>query len=454
MKPNSCDVWIALEDHALLMAHLFPGDSEEHGAILQAGVVTTEKKTRLVVRHVALAKDGSDYVVGKVGHRALDPTFIHRMIVECRKNRLAYLAVHNHDCDDHVGFSRIDMNSHELGYPALRDIGKGVPVGALVFGRRSVQADIWFPDGSRRLLGEFRVIGSTLSRFYASPRHAETAASSLDRQIRMFGAGGQKVLQDSTVAVIGLGGIGSLVAEYLARLGLGEILLIDPDRIESTNLARVVGATPADVEVNLLKTQIALRHAREVSVNKLVEIADDVAKASVAAALKGCDYIFLAADSMRARLLVNAITHQYLIPSVQLGAKIRPSLSGNLDEAMSAVRQVRPGHGCLWCNGLVDTTQLAIEAKTDQERKDQAYGVYEPNPSVITLNAVAAAHAVNEFLFDFLNLRTSESKALYWHFHFVRQTIKHVVPCKDPQCKECVRRFGMGDAMDLPVLAG
>ena len=52
--------------------------------------------------------------------------------------------------------------------------------------------------------------------------------------------------------------------------------------------------------------------------------------------------------------------------------------------------------------GLIDGTQLAIEAKTDEERKDQDYGVSEPNPSVITLNAVAAGQAVNDFLFDFL----------------------------------------------------
>ena len=91
--------------------------------------------------------------------------------------------------------------------------------------------------------------------------------------------------------------------------------------------------------------------------------------------LRDCDFIFLAADSMRGRLVVNALTHQYLIPSVQMGAKIRPGASGSIEEAMCAVRQLRPGKGCLWCNGLIDGTQLAIEAKTDEERKAQDYGV-------------------------------------------------------------------------------
>ena len=61
--------------------------------------------------------------------------------------------------------------------------------------------------------------------------------------------------------------------------------------------------------------------------------------------------------------------------------------TGALVEVMSAKRPVRPGHGCLWCNQLIDQNQLAKEAKTDEERKAQAYGVNEPNPSVISLNA-------------------------------------------------------------------
>ena len=70
----------------------------------------------------------------------------------------------------------------------------------------------------------------------------------------MFGAAGQHILQASKVAVVGLGGVGSLVAEQLARLGVGNIVLIDPDEIESSNLSRVVGATRVDVETGQLKT--------------------------------------------------------------------------------------------------------------------------------------------------------------------------------------------------------
>ena len=452
MTPDTCDVLVSAELHECLIAHLFSGDDAEHGAILRAGVVRCGTSLRLLIQHVEPARFGTDYVRGQYGYRALTPTFIHREIMRCRDAGLAYLAVHNHRSDQHVDFSRIDLESHERGYPALLDIGHGVPVGALVYGRRSVAADVWMPDGTRRSLGTYRVVGRTVSRLYSNPRQQTAADIGHDRQIRMFGASGQHLLGSSKVAVVGLGGVGSLVVEYLARLGVGTILMIDPDPIEDTNLSRVVGATPVDVEAGLLKTQIAVRHARELARSAvLLPIARDIASQTVARELRDCDFIFLAADSMRARLVVNALAHQYLVPAVQMGAKVRPGAAGSLDDAMAAVRHIRPGSGCLWCNGFIDPTQLAIEAKSDAERKDQAYGVREPDPSVITMNAVAAAHAVNDFLFDFLDLRGGPANP-YRHMHFVRDAIQDVVPRSDPHCPECVNRLAMGDRLELPVL--
>ena len=455
MTRAQCDILVTSRDHDRIMEHLFPGDGDEHGAILRAGVVRSGPSLRLLVQHVQPAEFGTDYVPGKFGHRALTPAFIHREIRQCRDSRLAYLAVHNHGSDRRVNFSRIDIESHERGYPALMDIGRGVPVGALVYGRRSVAADIWLPDGTRRSLGTYRVIGREVTRLYSQPRRERGSYPEHERQVRMFGASGQRILEASKVAVIGLGGVGSLVTEYLARLGVGNLVLIDPEQIDESNLSRVVGATGVDVEICQLKTQIAVRHAREMAIHtNLQPIAGDVSRDSVAQLLRDCDFIFLAADSMRARLVVNALAHQYLIPTIQMGTKIRSGKSGNIDDAMCAVRHVRPGTGCLWCNGLIDPTQLAIEAKSDTERKEQAYGVQEPNPSVITLNAVAAAHAVNDFLFDFLGLRTNDTEAAYQHFHFYSGKAQRVIPRRDPECRECVLRLAMGDAVELPVSGG
>jgi hypothetical protein len=456
---NTCRLRVARADFELTMKYLFPGDLDEHGAVLLAGLSSSYGQPTLHIREVHVAKEGVDYVAGKIGYRALTPSFIHRLITHARDERLVYLAAHNHASDQEVGFSRIDLQSHERGYPALLQIARGMPVGALVFGHRSIEADLWLPSGQRLSLDEAVVVGNTIQRLTPAPRaHASRSGDTHDRQVRMFGQMGQAQLTKCRVGIIGLGGIGSLVAEYLARLGVGHFCLVDSDRVEESNLSRIVGASQDDAAQKTAKVVVAQRVIQQANQNAKVQlIADDAAKESVAKVLSSCDYLFLAADSMRARLVVNALVHQYLIPGVQLGSKIRSDPTGGLIDVMSANRRLRPGRGCLLCNQLIDPTLLAKEAKTDEERKAQAYGVEEPNPSVISLNAVGAAHAVNDFLLDYLGLRPENGQLYYEQFHFLKDIRTLVEPRNDRDCSECSHsglRFGRGDTVVLPCIDG
>jgi hypothetical protein len=452
---QKCRLRIVRQDFDVIFRHLYPGDHDEHGAVLLAGTSYSKGQLTLHVREVHLAEEGTDYVEGKIGYRALSPSFIHRLITRARDERLAYLAVHNHGSDREVGFSSIDYDSHERGYPALLQIARGMPVGALVFGHRSIEADVWLPDHTRFSLDEAIVVGNTIQSLTPSfKREASDAAGHYDRQVRMFGNAGQRRLGKCRVGIIGLGGIGSIVAEYLARLGVGEFYLVDDDRVEESNLSRVVGASAADAVKGTPKIEVARRLILKANSRASVKkIRKDVAQESAAKELASCDYLFLAADSMRARLVFNALVHQYLIPGVQLGSKVRSDKVGALVEVMSANRPVRPGHGCLWCNQLIDPNQLAVEAKTDEERKAQAYGVGEPNPSVISLNAVSAAHAVNDFLLDYLGLRAERETLYYEEFHFLTDKRNLVQPRQDRECSECSHgglRYGRGDCVALP----
>jgi hypothetical protein len=170
---------------------------------------------RLHVREVHFAAENVDYVDGTFGYRALHPKFIHRLITRARDQRLAYLAVHNHLSDRTVAFSRIDLESHERGYPALLQISRGMPVGGLVLGEQSAQIEVWTQEGQRLALDDAVVVGDTIQRLTASPRVStnDSADGVFDRQIRLFGRVGQEQLGKCKVGIIGLGGIGSLVAE-------------------------------------------------------------------------------------------------------------------------------------------------------------------------------------------------------------------------------------------------
>ncbi len=124
-----------------LSDHLFPGDHDEHGAVISAGITTSLHGTRLLARDLFIARDGIDYVPGTRGYRALTPAFVASCISYCADEDLCYLAVHCHGGTDSVQFSGDDMASHERGYPALLDISNGGPVGALVFTTGAIAGD-------------------------------------------------------------------------------------------------------------------------------------------------------------------------------------------------------------------------------------------------------------------------------------------------------------------------
>lgn len=230
-----------------LYRHLFPGDHDEHGAVVAASVLNTARGMRFLGHRLFVARDGIDYVPGQRGYRALTPTFVMDTALACAELRMAYIAIHCHDGGDTVRFSPDDMASHERGYPAVLDILDGPPAGALVFARNAVAGEIWLQDRTRARLGELVVAGRPVKRLYEAPPPRPTQSDiRYDRQARLFGDRGQHLLAQLKVGVIGVGGAGSLVVEHLAHLGVGQIVAIDPQRIDSSNLSRIVGSRRRD----------------------------------------------------------------------------------------------------------------------------------------------------------------------------------------------------------------
>ena len=460
-----------------LTTHLFPGDGDEHGAVIAAGMVETPRGVRLLARDLILAEDGVDYVPGKRGYRMLTASFVTDAILRCASNRLVYLAVHCHRGRNSVEFSGDDLASHERGYPALLDLAEGRPVGALVFATNAIAGDIWLPSGQRITLEHARVTGRPQRPLYAQPPHAATADPAYDRQARLFGDRGQDLLRHQKVGVIGAGGAGSLIVEYLARLGVGQLVVVDPDRIELSNLPRVVGSTRRDALTWLTapnrpswirtlgqrwtrhKVDIATRVARQANRRIIVEtIVDDIADDTVAQRFIDCDYLFLAADSMRSRLVFNALVHQYVIPGAQVGAKVTvDKQTGEVLDVFSVYRPVMPGRGCLWCNGLISPARLQEDALTDAERRNQRYveDATVHAPSVITLNAVACAHAVDDYLFSLTGLLAPSTSDAYRRFLPCEADFVLEDPRQDPPCTECGTgpqgRLGLGSAIRLPT---
>lgn len=87
----------------------------------------------------------------------------------------------------------------------------------------------------------------------------ETNNSAFIRSGLLLGKEGQKKLENSTVVVVGIGGVGGICAEALARSQVGHLILIDKDEIEASNINRQIVATQNGIgksKVDVMKERI------------------------------------------------------------------------------------------------------------------------------------------------------------------------------------------------------
>src|SRR4029078_1389308 len=105
---------------------------------------------------------------------------------------------------------------------------------------------IWTSKGVYEM-DHLTVVGSRGKKMYAEPSTVKGRTDPVyERHARWFCDAGQEILSNLKVGIIGLGGGGSLITEWLTRLGVGHITGVDFDKVEPSNLPRVVGATRWD----------------------------------------------------------------------------------------------------------------------------------------------------------------------------------------------------------------
>jgi len=125
----------------------------------------------------------------------------------------------------------------------------------------------------------------------------------------------QEILRGKTIAVVGLGGLGSYIAEQLARLGFGRLILIDGDIVDESNLNRQLFAT--ERAIGLPKADLAVE--RLCQVNSQVEYISHHARLTPENGielLEGADIVVDAVDSISARLMLQDLCGQLRVPLV------------------------------------------------------------------------------------------------------------------------------------------
>ncbi len=384
---------IAQADIEALRQQLLGVDSERCAVLLAAQSTRSDGHVRLLVREV-IFPDQAEYTSQSAIDAELNPLFVARVVKRAAKYKLALVFVHTHLDDDVPDFSPVDDRGEQPLRTFLINRGIEGQHAALVISQGGMRA---------RLLGtqdEVRVVSiGPKRRVEFDPDLDETATSAtFDRQVRAFGAAGQKQLERLTVAIVGLGGTGSIMAQQLVHLGIRRFILIDHDSIEDTNLNRVVGAARADVGGN--KAEVAARYVTGFGSEVAVEVvAGDVSRDSVARRLIDADVIMCCTDSHGSRSVIQQVSYQHLIPCIDMGSTIIQD-KGEVTGIFGRVQLLAPGLPCLWCSSLLDAAEIRRDMMSESERRLDPYivGSREPAPSVISLNGTVVSLAVTMLL--------------------------------------------------------
>jgi len=176
------------------------------------------------------------------------------------------------------------------------------------------------------------------------------ASQYYSRQIALaeLGRRGQQKLQDAKVAIIGLGGLGSVSALYLALAGIGKLTLIDQDTVEINNLHRQVLYSLNDLRYP--KVEAAQQRIKEINPEVVVNaVPENLRSENVASILDEVDCVVDGLDNMQTRYIANKYCADRQLPFVFGGAI---GMEGNV-----ATLKV-PDTPCLECilPGLDDVT--------------------------------------------------------------------------------------------------
>ncbi len=262
----------------------------------------------------------------------------------------------------------------------------------------------------------------------------------------MFGSEGQQKLRAERVGIVGLGGIGSHLAQGLSYLGVGSQRHIDDDRLEETNLNRVVGATPADIgrlKVDVAKEQVL----RILPGADVIAFPFDLRTRESFDALRRCTVIFGGVDHDGPRLVLTEFSAAYGIPLIDVASEIFMPKEDRPFDFGGRVVVARPGDYCLFCAGQIDR-ELAkqdLESPEVRElRRKHGYGLGSgaPAPSVYSLNGIVANLALMEFVALVTEIRTSHRRLTY---KGMRGVVTVSTDCGAADCYTCKCIAGSGD---------
>lgn len=423
---------------------------EEQMAFLLASRNTSALNTRLLVCEMIPASP-ADFTYQSRGGLEPKAEFVAATIKRCLKEGWHLIEVHSHpfDAGNRTTFSSVDWANDRKKMPALASmIPEPFLHATMVVGQKALDAHFYDRASQRiRPISQVTLVGERVQQLMTTSNRGMKRGKPVDerfhRQALFFGSATQHALARSTVAVVGLGGLGSLVATQLAHLGIGHLILIDPDHVERSNLNRLFGTGPADLGRAKVEVyaEIIKRISETTQVTALPLSLLDRADQKALDFARGADVIAGCVDNDGARLILNQIAVRYLIPLVDGGSGIHLDAASLVQAAGGQVQRVLPGSGCLECRGYINPQRVHFDlapAAFQEDARTHGYGTDAVAPSVIYINGIVASQQVAEIVSLLSEVElTSEVQPPLMVYNALQRRLTPMHIQADPTCPTC-----------------
>ena len=397
----TADADTSLREH--LLRHYEKGSRQEDLCFALWRPSTGDARLSALVDQVLLPSDGERTLHGNA---SFSPEYLARATWTACNSQSGLVFIHSHPGDGWQGMSPEDVRAERdvISYPAM---ATGLPLVGMTAGSDGYwSARFWKRTGSTfkcEWCAKVRVVGRTRYDLHfndailSPPRRSNR----LRRTYDTWGRRTQSNVERLHVAIVGLGSVGCVVAESMARIGVAKLTLIDPDRVEEHNLDRLLFASRADIgrrKVDLArKAVLRSSTAHRMTADALpLSIHDRFAYHKAL----DCDVIFSCVDRPVARDVLNFVAISHLIPVIDGGVAIESDLANDrIFAAHWRTHIVSPHHQCLRCNGQYDTSMVVMEL--DGSLDDPSYvrnmpgGKERTNQNVFPFTTAVAAMEVN-----------------------------------------------------------
>ena len=389
--------------------------SQETFALLLGKRTTADGCTIIKITGVHYPSQ-DDYISQGYASLRLKREYIYSRLVEMQQTGEAdtLIDVHTHPfCCSGVAFSAVDDADEQNFHAWLNETLDDIHYASIVLSQTDYSARLWEQDDEKSVAHIVQIKTQIVSENWQSSDFESTDQEKsktddletgfLARSVLALGLDTlRQITTDQTIGVIGVGGLGSIIAENLVHSGFSSIHLIDHDQVELTNLNRIVGAYYTDAEKQRLKVDTVKDHLERINpAAKVFAHPTGIEDPALLSSLMQCAWLIVTTDSHYSRFKSQEIALQLGIPLISAGVNITVE-EGQITDMSGEVIVARYGDKlCLNCLGRINPTIIAAERNQgsfmgdELIRKGYVAGFEVKDPAVKTLNAMLGAMAVD-----------------------------------------------------------